>query len=339
MSLLKWQEIAKSKSALGNKINFVHNAVTQKKLGEETSHAEYEKMLKPVTSKLDNLAPNFILPPAPPPQKKPARKKVKLKKIDYYPEVDPFEEMDVEGLFDDDEAVSPEAEKQIHSPSQISADPPTYEEIMQEVGDDDDPPEYEENDDNFSGYTMKSYDEEEEEEAIEMLNEHLADLNILSYTTVEAVLGSSNMSATRKRNFLEKSVIPVANHRRNQLKGYKASIAKKFKKGKITEEVKNLEEQRIDGSFQILNEYIKHYKRKTKQMGSGLKRKKGGAISFFSNPKDLLQKLEVIIGSIVAGNTNVDIKNTGVGILDFLLKEGVINKFQHEKIFRSYFKF
>ena len=78
--------------------------------------------------------------------------------------------------------------------------------------------------------------------------------------------------------------------------------------------------------------------------GSGIKKrsrerkKGGGAVRFFSNTKELLQKLEVIIGSILAGNTNVGIRNTGVGILDFLLKEGAINRSQHEKLFKNYFK-
>ena len=47
--------MAKSKSALGKKINFVHNAITQKRLGEETSQIGFEKMFKPVTSKLDDV--------------------------------------------------------------------------------------------------------------------------------------------------------------------------------------------------------------------------------------------------------------------------------------------
>ena len=33
MSLLKRKELAKSKSELGNKINHVHNAITQHKIG------------------------------------------------------------------------------------------------------------------------------------------------------------------------------------------------------------------------------------------------------------------------------------------------------------------
>ena len=69
-----------------------------------------------------------------------------------------------------------------------------------------------------------------------------------------------------------------------------------------------------------------------------MRRKKGGSIRFFSNPKELLKKLEVIIGSILAGNTNREIRNTGVEILDLLLKEGVINRSHHEKLFKNYFK-
>ena len=333
MSLLKWQEMAKSKSALGKKINFVHNAITQKKLGEETSQIGFEKMFKPITSKLDeSIASNLgSLPRA---QAK--KKKAKLEGIDYFPDVDPFEDMDVEGLFGD-APFSPQAKKQISA-----AAPPTYEEIIQEVGDDD-PPEYDE--DESPDYALKPEDEVESEDEYETddVNEYFTDMNLLSYTAVDATLSSRKMSAAQKKNFLEKSVLPDAIYRRNQLKGYKASFTKKYKRGEITEERKNLQNERINNSFKVLNDYIRHYKRKAAHMSSGsglgIKRgKKGGAISFFSNPKELLQKLEVIIGSILAGNTNVSIRNTGVGILDLLLKEGAINRSQHEKLFRKYFK-
>ena len=318
--------MAKSKSALGKKINFVHNAITQKKLGEETSQIGFEKMFKPITSKLDES--NLSLPLGPRPARK---KKAKLEGIDYLPEVDPFEDMDVEGLFDD-APFSPQAKKQ------ISAAPPKYEEIIQEVGDNDDLPEYE---NETPDYALKPEDEveAEDEDVTEMLNKYLTDLNILSYTTVGVTLSSSKMSTTQKKNFLEKSVLPDAIYRRNQLKGYKASFAKKFRKGEITEEQKNFQDDRINHSFKVLNDYIRHYKRKMTQMtGSGLRRKKGGTVRFFSNPKELLRRLEVIIGSILAGNTNQGIRNTGVGILDLLLSENIINRSQHEKLFRKYFK-
>ena len=75
MSLLKWQEMAKSKSALGKKINFVHNTITQKRLGEETSQIGFEKMFKPVTSKLDDVMGPSAASNLPRPQKQPARRK------------------------------------------------------------------------------------------------------------------------------------------------------------------------------------------------------------------------------------------------------------------------
>ena len=55
MSLLRWKELAKSKTELGNKINHVHNAITQHKMGQETSQGSFEKAFKPVTSKLDDV--------------------------------------------------------------------------------------------------------------------------------------------------------------------------------------------------------------------------------------------------------------------------------------------
>ena len=175
MSLLKWQEMAKSKSALGKKINFVHNAITQKKLGEETSQIGFEKMFKPITSKLDeSMGPSAASNLGLLPRAKPARKKkAKLEGIDYFPDVDPFEDMDVEGLFDETAQaaapVPPQSEKQI---STI----PTYEEIIQEIGDDD-PPEYAE--DETPDYALKPEDEVESESETVDEDEYLRNMNIL----------------------------------------------------------------------------------------------------------------------------------------------------------------
>lgn len=56
MSLLKWQEIAKRKTDLGHKINFVHNTILKNKLGEKASEATIQKVFSPITSKLDDTA-------------------------------------------------------------------------------------------------------------------------------------------------------------------------------------------------------------------------------------------------------------------------------------------
>ena len=96
MSLLRWKELPKSKSELGNKINYVHNAITQHKIGEQTSQESFAKVFKPVTSKLDDVIDSNLN------LSMPQRRKRPLKKgevgIDYMPEVDPYEDMDVEGL-------------------------------------------------------------------------------------------------------------------------------------------------------------------------------------------------------------------------------------------------
>ena len=60
-------------------------------------------------------------------------------------------------------------------------------------------------------------------------------------------------------------------------------------------------------------------------------------MTFFNNPKQLLKKLELIIGEIMAGNTSIDMRNMRVAILDTLLKTSAINKAQHAKLDKSYF--
>jgi len=122
--LLKWNEIAKKKTELGKKINYVHNSITQRKIGEDTSQESFEKLFKPVTSKLDNVIDNNLYLRFP--QIKKRQPKKVEEGIDYAPEVDPYEDMDVEGLINYGDYVPPQQEKQ------IEPKPPTYEESLQD---------------------------------------------------------------------------------------------------------------------------------------------------------------------------------------------------------------
>ena len=123
MSLLKWKQLAKGKSELGNKINCVHDAITEKKLGEKTSEKSFEKVFKPITSKLDDvIVSNLKIA-----KRQPKRGKKEDINIDYYPEVDPYEDMDIEGLIDFGDYVPPQQEKQ------LVQKPPTYEESLKDV--------------------------------------------------------------------------------------------------------------------------------------------------------------------------------------------------------------
>ena len=54
--------------------------------------------------------------------------------------------------------------------------------------------------------------------------------------------------------------------------------------------------------------------------------------------KELLQKLTLIIGEMEAGNTSIQMRNTGQSILDTLLRTKAINKSQYQKLVKKYFK-
>ena len=115
MSLLKWQELARSKSKLGDKINYTHDVITKHNIGQQTNQQSFARVFKPVTSKLDDVIESNLQIP-----KKRAKKVMKdeLEAPDYYPEVDPFEDMDVENIFE------PQQQKQ------IPKEPPRYSEVF-----------------------------------------------------------------------------------------------------------------------------------------------------------------------------------------------------------------
>ena len=99
------------------------------------------------------------------------------------------------------------------------------------------------------------------------------------------------------------------------------------------ENLKKIREQLRKDSYAITER-----RDKLKKTGKGFVRKTGGNLILYRYPKDLIKKTELIIGEISAGNTNIDMYNTGVEILDVLLKNQLINRSQHEKILKSYFQ-
>ena len=336
MSLLRWKELAKSKSELGNKINYVHNAITQNKIGELTSQESFTKVFKPVTSKLDDVIDsNLNLRMPPQRRKRPPRKEEEG--IDYAPEVDPYEDMDVEGLINFGDYVPPQQEKQ------IVPKPPTYEESLADVLSQypqelppeqyaqELPPEYD--DDEEVDYTIDDED---------LIKGILEDIGISDYEQIEMIINQTEMIDKKKRLFINK-IIKNAKFKRKQLSGFKANVTKQYKSGNLSEAERQMKNKRIDDARVVLNEYIKHYDTKLKTMkGSGIKgrgrRQRGGNVVFFNDVKQLLKKLELIIGEVIAGNTSIQMRNTGVSILDMLLKMAKINRSQYNKLYNQYFK-
>ena len=118
---------------------------------------------------------------------------------------------------------------------------------------------------------------------------------------------------------------------------------KKYKSGKISEADRQMQNKRISDARVTLNGYINHYDTKLKTMkGFGIRgrgrKQTGGNVIFFNNAKQLLKKLELIAGEILAGNTSIEMRNTGVNILDTLLRMSTINRSQYNKLYNRYFK-
>ena len=321
MSLLEWKKLAKQKTELGNKINFVHDTILKNQLGEKTSQESFQKVFKPITTKLDDVAFRNLIPRLT--KKRGRNRGVPDYAVGVEDEDGGIPDYGLDDFFD--EGLVPENEKQ------IVPKPPTYEESLKDILEgkkqiyvdpqyfpeepQDMPPEYEEDNANMT----------------------LDDLGLSNYDDIEKQINQPEMTQKKIKLYVNKK-LKEAEFKRNQLKGYKTNVSKDYNKGKISEAQKTLDYKRIDNARAVLNQYINHYANNVKMMeGSGLK-KRGGNIVFFNDVKQLLKKLELIVGEILAGNTSIEMRNTGVAILDMLLKTSKINKAQHEKLYKTYFK-
>ena len=332
MSLLEWKKLAKQKTELGNKINFVHDTILKNQLGEKTSQESLQKVFKPITTKLDDVAfRNLNIPRL---KKRGRNRGVPDYAVGVEDEDGGIPDYGLDDFFD--EGLAPENKKQ------IVQKPPTYEESLKDIlggkkqiyvdpqyfpeEPQDIPPEYEE--DEEIDYAL------DEEDNANMI---LDDLELSNYDDIEKQINLPEMTQLKIKKYVNKK-LKDAEFRRNQLKGRKSQVSQAYNKGKISEAQKTMDYKRIDNASVVLNQYIKHYENKVKTMeGSGLK-KRGGNIVFFNDVKQLLKKLELIVGEISAGNTSIEMRNTGVAILDMLLKTSKINKAQHEKLYKTYFK-
>ena len=260
--------------------------------------------------------------------------------IDYMPEVDPYEDMDIEGLIDYGDYVPPQQEKQIvpkpatyeealadiFEGKEIYVDPQYFPQDPQEL-----PPEYDDNEE--VDYTIADED---------MIRETFDELGIPNYESIDKVVNQPEMTPKKTKSYLNK-IIKSAKFKRSQLRGYKANVAKQFNSGKISEADKQMKNKIIDDVRVILNDCIKHHNTKLETIkGSGIRgrgrKQRGGNVMFFNDVNQLLEKLELIIGEVLAGNTSIKMRNMGVNILDTLLRMSTINRLQYNKLYNQYFK-
>ena len=319
MSLSRWKELAQRKTKAGRAVNELYNDITEEKIRSKTTDQAIAKTFR--LDRLDQIAE----------QTKPKqRRRVPLRPrvdadggIDYAPEVDPYEEMDVEGLLNLEDYVPPQAEKQIaKAPPQYEMNPSFW-----QIPDEPPPP----------------YDEEEEQPALEAppeegedeANKILDQLELPNYDDVEKRLAEPEMNYERRQNYL-KTVYKNAETRRKQIAAMKMPASNRLKRGEITAEEKTQiyeKSNRLQGS-------ITKFKMKMKQRMKSFKGKgaqKGREVVFYNNPQELLKKLAVILGEMEAGNTSLKIRNMGQTILDTLLENGSLKKSAYGALVRKYF--
>ena len=323
--------MAEKRSELGKKINTVRDTIKQKKISDQMGEVEAEKLFKPITSELKELT-------AP---KAPLRRLVKKKRPvpDYGIAIDDeVPDYGLEDLFGDQ--VLPQNDKQ------LVPKPPSYEDVLEDLASgkkqmcidpeymyepEDLPPEYEEEE-------VPDYNILEEDR----INQALDQLGIPNYDDVELRLTEKDMDDKKSKAYL-KNILKNAKEKRQQLSGYSMNITKKLNSGSITEAEAQYKRKIIQDTRKVLTDYMNYHQQKLQKLksikGSGLKKKtkRGGQVMFFNNPTEMMKKLELIIGSKVAGNNSIELRNTGVALLDILLRNSILNKPQYNKIYKNYF--
>ena len=342
MSLSKWKELADRKAKTGQMKRNLFDEITEEKIRSKTTDQAIAKTFR--LDRLDQIAEQTKPKP---------RRRIQIPRInreggiDYAPEVDPYEDMDVEGLLNLEDYVPPQAEKQIAKiPSkapkygmdpgfwQLSDPPPLYEELYEEKDplaiegppDDDDDDEYVD--------AEEGDDDDAEEEAKKILDQ----LDLPNYNDVDKRLAEPEMTATRQRSYLQK-VLKDAETRRKTVTIRKSNATKAYKAGKITAEQKNLIHENVGKREREIKAYREHYEAQLKNIkGSGLRRgQRGRGAYFFNDAKEMLQKLTLIIAEMEAGNTSVKMRNMGQTILDALLHAKHLNKGQYRQLVKKYF--
>ena len=341
MSLSKWEELANSKAKTGEMKRNVFDKITEEKIRSKTTDQAIAKTFR--LDRLDQIAERIKHKP---------RRRIQIQRInreggiDYAPEVDPYEDMDVEGLLNLEDYVPPQVEKQIAKmpskatkyemdPSfwQLSDPPPLYEEkdplAIERPPDDDD--ENAEAEAEYEYYESKEKQKEKQEDA----NKISDGLDLPNYDGVDMRLAEPEMTPTLKRNYLEK-VLKNPETRRKSVTAVKSNATKDFYKGNITENEWQLIHDRVTKREKEIADYKKHFRSKLKSIkGSGIQRGRGAY--FFNDAKEMLQKLTLIIAEMEAGNTSIDMRNVGQTILDALFRSKHLNKVQYGKLVKKYF--
>ena len=265
MSLSRWKELAQRKTKAGQAVNELYDDITKEKIRSKTTDAATAK-----TFRLDRL--DQIAEQTKPKQRRrvPLRPRVNVDGgIDYAPELDPYEEMDVEGLLNLEDYVPPQAEKQIaKAPPQYKMDP-SFWQIPDEP-----PPGYSEIFDDDEQLALEAPPDEGEDET----NKILDLLELPNYNDVEKRLAEPEMNDERRQKYLQ-TVLKNAELRRKQVAAKKMQASNKLQRGEITAEEKKQiyeESNRLQGAIRELKNITKQRMKSFK--GKGVRRRGRGVV-------------------------------------------------------------
>ena len=198
MSLSNWERLAQKRTETGRMKNQLYDEITEEKIKSKTSDARITKsfrldeIIEGLRAQKPKNRPQMRIRPAP---------AGKPDEIDYAPEVDPYEDMDVEGLLDLQDYVAPQAEKQIipkGAPPKYEMDPSFW-----NLGDDE-PPEY-----SFvEGPLAIESPPDDEDEDLDRgdINRILDQSDLPNYDDVEMRLSQPEMTPVKRSKYLESNI-------------------------------------------------------------------------------------------------------------------------------------
>ena len=209
MSLSNWKRLAQKRTETGRMKNQLYDEITEAKIKSKTSDARITKSFR-----LDEIIEGLRA------QKPKNRPQIRIRaapgeeEIDYAPEVDPYEDMDVEGLLDLQDYVAPQAEKQIakipQGPPGAAGPPPKYEMDPSfwnlEEGDDE-PPEYSFVEDEKGPLAIEPPPDDDDEDLDRGdINRILDNANLPNYDDIEMRLSQPEMTPLKRSIYLESNI-------------------------------------------------------------------------------------------------------------------------------------
>ena len=342
MSLLAWQKIADQKEEVENQIKNIRNQIISSKLSDELGQIKFAKMFKPVTSRLDTQI-----------EATKNSENKGLKDGDEMPDFEPPPPIDEAQTEDEDEM--PDFEP-----------PPPIDEAQTEDEDEmpdfEPPPLIERKRKEWAPSSIKKAKQKELDNERKYLAEERRHVNVLlgklsksgeNYIKSGKYQGVSYDELLRKSKYFTKQIDRIEDRllltsQKKQRMEYKkvpfsaSELQEKSRKLKKTPR-KTKSKTKPDIEKSLFNK-IESMRRGTapdsdreenEWEGSGLNQ--NYKVIYYNNPEKLIEKLDVICGSINAGNSSNEVRNQGITILDELLKLKRITKRIHEKIYNNYF--